>query len=214
MKIGILGSGHVGQALANGLLKLGHEVLVGTRDRSKLTDWASKAGKGASVGNFSEAAGFGDIVFIATLWTGTENAIKMAGKHNFSGKIVVDVTNPLKVDKAGEPPNFAVAYPNSAGSLVQRWLPDAKVVKAFNMTPAHYMTNPKLQDGEIDLFIAGNDSNAKNKVKEIAAAFGWKDVHDLGGIEQAYLVEAVAMTWIRYAFLNNHWMHGWKLLKK
>ncbi len=214
MKIGVLGSGVVGQTLASGLLKLGHEVCIGTRDSGKLKEWLGKAGNNASTGSFAEAASFGEIAIIATSWMGTENAIKMAGKKNFSGKIVIDVTNPLKFEKEGNPPSFAVAYPNSAGSLIQRWLPDAKVVKAFNIVLAHYMTNPKLQEGAPDLFIAGNDENAKNKVKEIAVAFGWKDVHDLGDIQQAYLVESLAMIMIRYGILNNHWMHSWKLLKK
>ncbi len=214
MKIGVLGSGIVGQTLANGLLKLGHDVCVGTRNAEKLKEWLEKAGRGASTGSFAEAASFGDIDVIATLWLGTENAIKMAGKKNLSGKIVIDVTNPLKFEKEGSPPSFAVAYPNSAGSLIQRWLPDAKVVKAFNMIPAHYMTNPKLQEGEPDLFIAGNDMNAKNKVKDIAMGFGWKDIHDLGDIEQAYLIESLAMIMIRYGVINNHWMHAWKLFKK
>lgn len=214
MKIGVLGSGIVGQTLASGFLKLGNEVLVGTRDTEKLKEWQAKAGKGASIGSFGEAAGFGEVIILATQWQGTENALKMANKKNFSDKIVIDVTNPLKVENEGEPPQLAVAYPQSAGSLVQKWIPDAKVVKAFNMVPAHYMTNPKLQEGTPDLFIAGNDIEAKNKVKEIAGAFGWKDIHDLGKIEQAYLVEAIAMTWIRHGFLNNNWMHAWKMLKK
>ena len=99
MKIGVLGSGDVGQSLANGFLKLGHEVRIGTRDKEKLKDWLNKAGKGASIENFLETAAFGDIIIIATKWAGTENAIKMAGKNNFSGKIVIDVTNPLKIEK-------------------------------------------------------------------------------------------------------------------
>ena len=214
MKIGILGSGNVGKALAAGFLKIGNEVKIGTRDQDKLKEWSGKEGKGVSIGSFSEAAGFGEIAVIATSWTGTEHAIKMANKNNFSGKIVIDVTNPLKVEKEGQPPVLAVAYPQSAGALIQKWLSDAKVVKAFNMTPAHYMTNPRLQEGEPSLFIAGNDIDAKNKVREIISAFGWKDVHDMGDIEQAYLLEAIAMTWIRHGFLNNHWNHAWKMLKK
>ncbi len=214
MKIGVLGSGNVGKTLAAGFLKLGYDVKIGTRDKEKLIEWAGKEGKGVSIGSFSETADFGEIIVIATAWNGTENAIKMANKHNFSGKIVIDVTNPLKIEKEGEAPTLAVAYPQSAGALIQKWLSDAKVVKAFNMTPAHYMTNPKLQDGEPSLFIVGNDADAKNKVRELISAFGWKDIHDLGDIEQAYLLEAIAMTWIRHGFLNNHWNHAWKLLKK
>ena len=63
------------------------------------------------------------------------------------------------------------------------------------------------------MFIVGNDKKAKDEVKKILENFGWA-VSDLGEIEQAYLLEALAMIWIRYGFLNNHWTHAWKLLKK
>ena len=214
MKIGILGSGNVGKSLASGFLKLGYEVKIGTRNPEKLKEWSQKEGKGLSVGSFSEAAGFGEMAVIATMWGGTENAIKMANKNNFSNKIVIDTTNPLKTEKEGEAPTLAVAYPQSAGILVQKWLPDAKVVKAFNTVGSHYMTNPKLQEGTPDLFIAGNNLEAKNKVKEIASALGWKDIHDLGNIEQSHLLEAIAMAWIKHGFNNKDWNHAWKMLKK
>ncbi len=214
MKIGVIGSGSVGKTLASGFLKLGHEVKIGTRDQEKLKDWAGKEGKGVSLGSFFEVASFGEIIVLATSWKGTENAVKMANKNNFSNKIVIDLTNPLKFEKDGEAPTLAVGYPQSSGSIVQKWLSDAKVVKTLNMVPAHYMTNPKLQEGTPDLFMCGNDLEAKNKVKEIAKAFGWKEIHDLGDIEQAYLLEAIAMAWIRHGFLNKDWNHAWKLLKK
>jgi len=214
VKIGVIGSGSVGKTLASGFLKLGHEVKIGTRDQEKLKDWAGKEGKGVSLGSFFEVASFGEIIVLATSWKGTENAVKMANKNNFSNKIVIDLTNPLKFEKDGEAPTLAVGYPQSSGSIVQKWLSDAKVVKTLNMVPAHYMTNPKLQEGTPDLFMCGNDLEAKNKVKEIAKAFGWKEIHDLGDIEQAYLLEAIAMAWIRHGFLNKDWNHAWKLLKK
>lgn len=212
-KVGIIGSGLVGQQLSMGFLKLDYEVKIGTRDPEKLKDWVNKAGKNASVGSFKEAAKFGDLIVLCTLWVGVENAINLAGKENFVNKIVIDVTNPLIFEKEGEPPKLALGYPDSAGATIQKWLPNSKVVKAFNIVTANYMTNPNLKDGKPDMFIAGNDANAKKIVSEIASKFGWP-VTDLGKIEQAYLLEAIAMTWIRYGFLNNHWTHAFKLLKK
>src|SRR3989338_4437189 len=160
-KIGILGSGAVGQSLGNGFLKLGYEVKIGTRDPSKLKDWLKNAGKKASVGSFNEAASYGNIIVLCTKWTGTENAINLAGKENFKDKIAIDVTNPLLFEEEGKAPKLALAYPKSAGVIVQKLLPKAKVVKAFNIVTAAYMCNPKLKEGIPDMFIAGNDEAKK-----------------------------------------------------
>ncbi|MBI2232827.1 MAG: NAD(P)-binding domain-containing protein [Candidatus Aenigmarchaeota archaeon] len=214
MKIGVLGTGEVGQTLGEGFAKLGHRVMIGSRDPSKkeVQEWLAKTK--AEAGSFAGAAAFGELIVLATRWEkgATENAIKLAGKENFTGKIVIDVTNPL--DFSAGAPKLDVAYPDSAGARVQKWLPQAKVVKAFNIITASYMTNPHLAEGKPDLFIAGNDGAAKKTVKEIAMKFGWENVHDMGSIEQSYLLEALAMLWVRYGFLNDHWTHGFKLLKK
>jgi 8-hydroxy-5-deazaflavin:NADPH oxidoreductase len=115
----------------------------------------------------------------------------LAGPENLKGKIVVDVTNPLDFS-AGPPPKLAVVYPSSAGDLVQSWLPGAKVVKAFNIVTAKYMIDARLEEGVADLFIAGNDDGAKAMVAEIAKAWHWGSVHDLGAIAQSF--------WIGYRF--------------
>ena len=211
-KIGIIGSGTVGQQLGLGFLKSGYEVKIGTRDPEKLKDWLKKAGNSASVGSLKETASFGEIIIICTMWAGTENAINLADKENFKNKIVIDVTNPL-VFEENEAPKLALSYPNSAGATIQKWLPNSKVVKAFNIVTASYMTNPKLEEGKPDMFIAGNDKEAKKIVSGIISKFGWT-VHDLGDINQAYLLEALAMIWITYGFLNNHFTHSFKLLNK
>ena len=213
MRIGILGSGEVGKHLTAGFLASGHQVKIGTRDPAKLADWLKSAGKGAAAGSFAEAAQFGELIALCTKWAGTENALSLAGKSHFVHKTVIDVTNPLLFEQEDQPPKLALGYPDSAGATIQRWLPQAKVVKAFNMVPAHYMDKPVLQDGKPDLFIAGNDVAAKKSVMDIASAWGWA-VTDIGGIEQSCLLEAIALLWIRYGFLNNHWTHAWKLLKK
>lgn len=212
-KIGIIGSGVVGQTLANGFLKSGYKVKIGTRDASKLNDWLGKAGENASVGSFKDAAKFGELVVIATKWTGTKDAIKLTGKRYFTGKTVIDVTNPLLFEKEGEMPKLALAYPKSAGASIQKWLPKAKVVKAFNIVPAHFMINPKMEEGTGDLFIAGNDKEAKQMVSDVAKNWGW-NVNDLGNIEQAYMIESLAMIVITHSLMNNSWTNAFKLLRK
>ncbi len=209
MKIGILGSGTVGQQLGIGFIRLGHDVKIGTRDKSKLEEW-SKNNKG-SVGSFEETAEFGEIIVLATAGSGTENAINLAKKENFDDKIIIDVTNPL--DHSTMPPGLNSSFENSEGERIQRLLPKSKVVKAFNTISAYIMCNPKREEGDPDLFICGNEEG-KEFVIKIAKEWGWKGVHDLGDISNAYLLEAFAMLWITYGFRNNHWTHAFKLLKK
>jgi 8-hydroxy-5-deazaflavin:NADPH oxidoreductase len=215
MKIGIIGSGMVAQQLGLGFLKQRHEVKLGTRNSAKLDQWQKQAGEGASVGSFEDAAKFGEIAVIATLWRdgATQEAIRLAGAKNLAGKVVMDVTNPLVSGGENQPPHLAMGYPDSAGAIIQALLPDSKVVKGFNIVTAYYMANPRLKEGTPDMFIAGNDPSAKKVIIDIANKWGW-EVHDIGGIEQSYLLEALAMLWIRYGFLNNHWKHAFKLLKE
>ncbi len=215
MKIGIIGSGAVAKQLGFGFLKSGHDVKLGTRHPAKLADWLKKAGEKASVGSFEDAAKFGKMVVIATTWAdgATRDAINMAGRRNLAGKVVMDVTNPLASNGKDKPPRLALGYPDSAGATIQSWLPNSKVVKAFNIVTAYYMANPKLKQGTPDMFIAGNDLGAKKMIIDMAVKWGW-DIHDIGGIEQSYLLEALAMLWIRYGFINKTWKHAFKLLKE
>ena len=213
MKIGIIGSGVVAQQLGLGLIKLGNEVKLGTRDTSKLNEWKQQAGNKASVGSNEDAAKFGELIVLATGWAGTENAIKLAGKQNFDGKIVMDVTNPLDFSK-GTPPRLDASPANSGGEKVQQWLKDSKVVKAFNTINAYTMINAPREEGDPDLFICGNDVEAKKTVTKFADGWGWKSVIDMGDISMAYWLEAFAMMWILYAFKTNSWSHAFKLLKK
>ena len=213
MKIGIIGSGIVGQQLGIGFTRTGNEVMIGTRDKSKLNDWKKNAGARASVGSNEEAAKFGEIIVLATAWSGTENAVSLAGKENFSGKILIDVTNPLDFSQ-GSPPKIAVPFDNSAAQHVQNWLPKAKVVKAFNIISAYTMINPKFEEGSPDLFIAGNDKKAKEEVTSIAKQLGWVSIIDLGDLSEAIWLETITMLWVHYGFKFNSWTHAFKLLKK
>jgi predicted dinucleotide-binding enzyme len=168
-------------------------------------------GTKAYAGSFSEAAKFGEIIIIATLWNGTASAIEMADAKNFAGKVVIDVTNPLDFSKGI--PELAVGHTDSAGEIIQRLLPEAKVVKAFNIVGNPHMFRPDFSGGPPTMFICGNDEQAKKTVTEILSAFGW-EAADIGGIEGSRLLEPLAMLWIVYYFKSNNGNHAFKLLRK
>ncbi|MGE5175384.1 MAG: NADPH-dependent F420 reductase [Hyphomicrobiales bacterium] len=214
MKIGILGSGNVGRALGLGLAALGHDVKIGTRNpkAEALREWAAAAGPKASVGSPADAAAHGEIVFLATAWSGAEHAIGLAGPGNFATKIVVDVTNPLRFEP-GKPPALAVSGDDSGGEQVQRWLPESRVVKAFNIVGSAHMFRPDFPGGPPDMFLGGDDAGAKREVTEILTSFGW-NVTDLGGIETARYLESLAMVWILHAVRTKSTGHAFKLLRK
>ena len=217
MNIGILGSGDVGRRLGDGLIALGHKVKIGTREPGKLDlqQWINNHGKEkAAAGTFAEAASFGDeLIFLATLWDGAPNAIKMANGKNFTDKIVIDVTNPLDFSK-GMPPKLSVGHTDSAGETVQRLLPESKIVKALNTVGNIQMINPDFQGGPPTMFVCGNDKDAKKTVADsILTPFGWETI-DIGGIEESRLLEPLAMLWIIYYFRTNTGNHAFKLLRK
>jgi predicted dinucleotide-binding enzyme len=214
MRVAILGSGGVGQDLGLGFIELGHEIKMGSRDphKKEIRAWLAKAGPKASAGTFAEAAAFGELAVLATQWSGTENAIRLAGPANLSGKVVVDATNPL-VFRPDGPPSLAVAGDDSAGEQVQRWLPGARVVKAFNSVNHAYMVHPILPGGPPDMFLCGDDEAARKEIAGICRAFGW-GVIDLGGLEAARLIEPLALIYIRHAIRTGAWDYAFKLLKK
>ena len=214
MKVGILGSGDVGQALGRGFHSRGHEVMMGTRHPSsdEVKAWLADLGDRSSVGSFAESARFGDIAVIATAWSGTENMLRLAGADNLRGKVVIDVTNPLAFTEHG-PPGLAIGTTDSAGETVQRWLPESKVVKAFNIVGNSHMVDPQFPGGPPDMFICGDDAEAKRTVAEICRSFGWPTI-DIGGIDGARVLEPLCILWVRYAIMNRSRDHAFKLLRK
>ncbi|MCU1244921.1 MAG: putative oxidoreductase, coenzyme F420-dependent [Acidobacteria bacterium] len=209
VKVGILGSGEVGKVLAGGFASLGHEVKIGSRDPEKLSDWVAAAGERASAGTFADAAAFGDLIILATLGTGTKSAIELAGAANFDGKVLIDATNPLDFS-SGQPALF-VGHTDSLGEMVQRWLPKARVVKAFNTVGNSLMVSPKLPGGPPDMFIGGNDEDAKKIVSQVCEHFGW-GVIDLGGIEASRHLEPMCMVWVLHGIRSGSWNHAFKML--
>lgn len=214
MKIGILGTGDVGRVLGKGLIQAGHEVKIGSRSpqNDRVTSWLREASSDrASAGTFEETAAFGEILVLATLWAGTENALQLAGPQNTAGKVVLDATNPLVFTAGG--PALERGHTDSGGEQVQRWLPRARVVKAFNIVGNPHMVRPTFPGGPPDMFIAGNDADAKRVVTELCKALGW-DTIDLGGIEASRYLEPLAMIWITHAVRTRSGDHAFKLLQK
>ena len=212
MKIGILGSGIVGQSLAAGFLQHGHDVMLGTRDVAKpeVQAWLAAAGPHAQAGTFAQTAEFAELAVLATLWSGTEAALSAAGAGNLRGKIVIDATNPLRVGEDGVP-SLALGSSDSGGEQVQRWLPGANVVKAFNIISAYAMVHPQFPGGPPTMFIAGDDEAARGAVSKICTTFGW-EVIDIGNLRGARLLEPLAMLWITHGFRSGTWDHAFKLL--
>jgi 8-hydroxy-5-deazaflavin:NADPH oxidoreductase len=216
MKIGIIGSGPVGQALGTAFVKEGHQVKLGTRkpDDGKVTQWVKQAGPNASAGTFADAAKFADLAVLATKWDGgaTENAIKLADPKHLAGKVVIDATNPLtQVPYA--PLGLALGFSDSAGEQVQRWLRGAKVVKTFNTVTHANMYKPRLEGGPPDMFLCGDDAQARATVAEICRAFGWVPV-DIGAMTGARLLEPLAVLYCVIAIQGGGWNLAWRLLRE
>ena len=212
-RIGILGTGEVGKALARGFIGIGYDVMIGTRDPNAEKSKAIKQTiPEIQIGTFADAAQFGELVALCTLWSGTEAVLHAAGAKNLAGKVVIDVTNPL-VFASNQPPSLALGHTDSGGEQVQRWLPDAKVVKAFNIVGSTDMVNPDFPGGPPDMFIGGNDADAKATVTEILTQFKWNIV-DLGGIEASRLLEPLCILWVVYGIRTGGWRHAFKMLKK
>ena len=215
MKVGILGSGDVARALGTGFTATGHPVRLGSRrpDQTALVEWAAKAGPKGSLGSFADAAGFGEVVVLATRGLATPDAIRDAGVTHFGTKIVIDATNPLEPGADGVPRLARGASPSN-GEAVQALLPHARVVKAFNIIGNPHMFHPTFPGGPPDMFICGNDESAKRAVETILHEFGWPSVIDIGGIEGSRELEALCILWVKSALALNNFSIAFKLLRK
>lgn len=199
MKIGVLGTGMVGNAISTKLVQLGHQVRMGSRtaDNPKASDWVKANGAKASHGTFADSAAYGEILFNCTAGTASLEALTLAGANNLRGKILIDIANPLDFSK-GMPPALSVSNTDSLGEQIQRALPEAKVVKTLNTVNCNVMVKPSLVPGDHDMFICGNDSAAKARVTDILKNwFGWKSVFDLGDITGARAMEMFLPIWLR-----------------
>lgn len=210
--MGVLGSGVVGRSLARGFADRRHEVRIGTRSpagNEELGEWLRGEGDGVSAGTFAEAAEFGDLLVLATLGLANEQVIEAAGAEHFTGKVLIDATNPL--DFSDDTPTLAYGFDDSGGERVQRLLPGASVVKAFNIVTAGLMVDPELPDGPPTMFIAGDEEAAKRTVADILDGFGWPSI-DIGGIEGARMLESLCLLWVTVGMRRGSWDQAFRLL--
>ena len=199
MNVGVLGTGMVGSAIASRLVDLGHEVRMGSRQagNDKAREWAEAAGSNASEGTFTDAAAFGDLVFNCTAGEHSIAALEQAGAANLAGKVLIDVANVLDFS-GGRPPAVGVGTKDSLGEQIQRAFPDVKVVKALNTMNCNVMVDPTRLSGSHDVFVCGEDADAKAQVAGVLREFGWPPEHivDLGGISAARGTELYVALWV------------------
>jgi 8-hydroxy-5-deazaflavin:NADPH oxidoreductase len=212
--IAVLGSGQVGQVLADGFLKHDHAVMRASRDPKKLSEWKAGAGARASVGTFSEGASWGETVVLAVKGGAAEAAIEQAGPANLAGKTVLDTSNPI----ADAPPEHGVlryftTFDESLMERLQKKAPQAHLVKAFSCVGSAFMVNPEFPGGPPTMFICGNDAGAKAEAHRLLDQFGW-DVADMGGAEAARAIEPLCMLWCIPGLTGGGWSHAFKLLRR
>jgi 8-hydroxy-5-deazaflavin:NADPH oxidoreductase len=213
MKVGIIGSGVVGQTLAAGFVKHGHEVEIGTREPAKLKDWSTKS-PGLKVNSFAQAAAFGDVVVLAVGGEVAQEALRLVGPEALQGKTVIDACNPI----GGGPPvngvlSFFTPQNESLMERLQKAYPSAHFVKAFNSVGSRQMVNPQFAGGRPTMFICGNDANAKKSVAQILDQFGW-DTEDMGAVEAARAIEPLCRLWCIPGIGKGDWSpHAFKLLR-
>lgn len=209
--IGVLGTGDVGRRLASAFRSKGHAVSMGTRDptNADLVAWCQEHDVGPA--SFADAAAACDVAVLCTAWSGTRDALDLAERSNLHGKIVIDVTNPLRHTPDG--PELAIGHTDSAGESVQRWLPDSSVVKCWNLIGNPYMTDPAFEEGPPTMWLCGEDETSKQRVQGYLETFGWRDVVDLGPITASRYLEPMAMVWILTGARTGHWRQAFRMLR-
>ena len=196
MKIGVLGTGATGQTIGSKLVELGHDVMLGSRDEAnpRAVAWAKEEGHNALYGSFRNASDFGEIIFNCTLGTASLEALEMAGASALKGKILIDTANPI--DRSTEVWKLTVCNTDSLGEQIQRAFPATRVVKTLNTVNANVMVDPNKLIEKTDVFVSGNDIEAKSQVVRILKEwFGWREVIDLGDITTSRSAEAYVLLW-------------------
>lgn len=214
MKIGILGTGMVGEALGTKFVQLGHQVKMGSRtaNNDSATKWSSKNGANASAGTFADAAAFSDISFLCLKGEVELDVVRSVGPAPFGSKIVVDVSNPLDFSR-GMPPSLSICNTSSLGEEVQKALPSAKIVKALNIVNCDIMVDPGKAGEQPTMMICGNDAGAKTKIGELLRTMGWRDIIDLGDITKSRGSEMLLPLWLNLMQTFGHPHFGFKVVR-
>ena len=212
-RIGVLGTGVVGTAIASKLAELGYQVKMGSRTsgNENAAQWVARAGPGASQGTFAEAAAHGEIVFLCVKGDAALEVVGLADRENLDAKTVIDVTNPLDFSKM--PPLLFVSNTDSLGERLQVALPASRVVKTLNMVTAAIQVDPKRAGGDITMFVAGNHPPAKEETCALLRQFGWQDIIDLGDITAARGMEMVLPVWLRIFAKLGDGRFGFKIVR-
>ncbi len=212
-RVAVLGSGMVGDALSEGFLTLGDQVVRGTREPGKLAAWQQKASRGATVATFQDAVLDADVVVLAVKGSAAEDVVRSVGADRLAGKLVLDATNPI----ADAPPvhgvlSFFTTYDLSLMERLQRLAPDAHFVKAFSCVGNAHFFRPAFAGGPPTMFICGDAADAKREATRILQRFGW-EVEDMGAVEAARAIEPLCILWCLPGFRENRWNHAFKLLR-
>ncbi|MGZ3901177.1 MAG: NADPH-dependent F420 reductase [Bacteroidia bacterium] len=213
-KVGIIGSGAVGKALAKGFLKYGYDTTIASRTAEKQATLAAEIGGNIKTGSFSDTAKNADIVVLAVRGGVAESALDLCGIDNLSGKTIIDATNPI----ADAPPQNGVlkyftSLEKSLMEMLQEKAPKAHFVKAFCSVGSAFMVDPDFGGIKPSMFICGNNDAARKEVTTILLKFGW-EVEDMGVAEAARAIEPLAMLWCIPGMREGKWSHAFKLLKK
>lgn len=214
MNIGIIGSNEAALTLGKGLVALGHQVMIGTRDQDKkeLAWWRKKSNKAASLGTTTEAANFAEVAILAVAWHAAEDVLAQI-RPELAAKIVIDITNPI-IFNDDEPPELTVGHTISGGELVQQSLPDSHVVKTLNYISHNHMVKPDFKEALPIMFVCGNNKSAKLATRDLLGELGWQDLLDIGGIEKSRLLEPLALLWIEYGVKRDTWDHAFAVALK
>jgi predicted dinucleotide-binding enzyme len=214
MKIGILGTGMVGETLGTKFVQLGHQVKMGSRtaNNENAAKWVAKAGTNASAGTFAQAAEFGDMVFLCLKGDVEMDVVRSVGQKAFGNKPVIDVSNPLDFSH-GMPPSLSICNTNSLGEEVQKALPSARVIKTLNIVNCEVMVEPNKAGAQPTMFICGNDSGAKANVTTLLKSLGWTDIIDLGDITKSRSTEMLLPIWLSLMQTLGHAYFGFKVVR-
>jgi predicted dinucleotide-binding enzyme len=209
-RIGVLGSGAVGQTLAAGFRHHGYEARIGSRTPGKLADYTKASGIEAAT--FAEVAEWGELLVLAVQGAAAETVLGLAGPAHLQGKVVIDTTNPI----ADAPPvdgvlQFFTGPNDSLLERLQAGHPEVRLVKAFNSVGNSRMVNPSFAAGQPTMFYCGNDAAAKVAVAAILEQFGWEPL-DLGSALAARAIEPLCILWCIPGFRQNSWTHAFKVL--